>query len=202
MIRRLNDIQEEPTSRQVDTKKVLVNADESGCSITQMAVMTLHAGEVDVLHVHLDMQESYFVMEGELEVSLDGATSKCTSGDFIYLNAGTTHEIKAITDCKIMTTVCVIEAMREKLYPMIFEPNMHTIVWGGDKLSAWKGLTPRNHVGESWEVSAIPSSPSIVANGTWAGYQLTDVILADLRKSWARRWLRSMMTSCLCSPNS
>lgn len=176
MIRRLNDIQEEPTSRQIGTKKVLVNADESGCSITQMAVMTLHAGEVDVLHVHPDMQESYFVMDGELEVSLDGETSKCTSGDFIYVNAGTTHEIKAITDCKIMTTRCVIEAMREKLYPMIFEPNMHTIVWGGDKLSAWKGLTPRNHVGESWEVSAIPSSPSIVANGTWAGYQLTDVI--------------------------
>lgn len=153
-----------------------MNADESGCSITQMAVMTLHAGEVDVLHVHPDMQESYFVMEGELEVSLDGETSKCTTGDFIYVNAGTTHEIKAITDCKIMTTGCVIEAMREKLYPMIFEPNMHTIVWGGDRLSAWKGLTPRNHVGESWEVSAIPSSPSIVANGTWAGYQLTDVI--------------------------
>lgn len=176
MIRKLSDISSIPTSRQVGTKKVLVNADESGCSITQMAVMTLHAGEVDVLHVHPDMQEAYFVLEGELEVTLDGETTHCTSGDFIYVEAGTTHEILAITDCRIMTTGCVIEAMREKLYPMLFEPNMHPVVWGGRKLSDWKHLTPRDHVGESWEVSAIPSSPSIIANGTWAGYQLTDVI--------------------------
>lgn len=176
MIRRVSEIQEEPTSRQVGTKRVLVNANESGCSITQMAIMTLHAGDVDALHVHPDMQEAYYVMEGELEVSLDGETSKCASGDFIYVNAGTTHEIKAITDCKIMITGCVIEAMREKLYPMIFEPNMHTIVWGGDKLSAWKGLTPRDHVGESWEVSAVPSCPSIIDNGHWTGMSLIDVI--------------------------
>ena len=92
------------------------------------------------------------------------------------MNAGTTHEIHALSDCKIMTTGCVIEAMREKLYPMLFEPNMHPVVWGGGKLTAWKCLPPRKHVGENWEISAVPSSPSIVANGTWAGYQLTDVI--------------------------
>lgn len=176
MIRSVNNIDEIPTSRQVGTKRVLVNADESGCSITQIAVMSLRKGEVDVLHVHPDMQEAYYVQEGEIEVTLDGETSMCKAGDFIYVNAGTTHEIHALTDCKIMTTGCVIEAMREKLYPMLFEPNMHPVVWGGDKLTAWKCLPPRKHVGESWEVSAVPSSPSIVANGTWVGYKLDDVI--------------------------
>lgn len=176
MIRDISNIPEIPTSRQVGTKKVLLNADESGCSITQIAIMSLHAGEVDVLHVHPDMQEAYYLLSGEIEVTLDGETKICKAGEFIYVNAGTTHEIVALSDCQIMTTGCVIEAMREKLYPMLFDPNMHPVVWGGSKLSDWKQLTPRDHVGESWEVSAVPSSPSIVANGTWAGYKLTDVI--------------------------
>lgn len=147
MIRSVNNIDEIPTSRQVGTKRVLVNAGESGFSITQIAIMSLRKGEVDVLHVHPDMQEAYYVQEGEIEVTLDGETSTCKAGVFIYVNAGTTHEILALTDCSIMTTGCVIEAMREKLYSMLFEPNMHAVVWGGDKLTAWKNLPPRKHVG-------------------------------------------------------
>ena len=75
MIRNVNNIPDIPTSRQVGTKKVLVNADESGCSITQMAIMSLHKGDVDVLHFHQDMQEAYYVLDGEIEVTLDGETS-------------------------------------------------------------------------------------------------------------------------------
>ena len=50
-------------------------------------------------------------------------------------------------------------------YPMVFEANLHTVVWGGDRLCRWKGLPAQEHVGESWEVSAVESSPSVVANG-------------------------------------
>lgn len=192
MIRDISNITEIPTSRLVGTKKVLLNADESGCSITQIAIMSLAKGEVDVLHVHPDMQEAYYLLSGEIEVTLDGEKKCCKAGEFIYVNAGITHEIVALTDCQIMTIGCVIEAMREKVYPMLFEPNLHTVVWGGDKLAAWKQLNPRNHVGESWEVSAVPTSPSVVSNGTWAGYLLTDVIArrpeAILGKAVARKY--------------
>ena len=61
-------------------------------------------------------------------------------------------------------------------YPLLFNPNLHTIVWGGDKLTRWKGLPVANHIGESWEVSAIESSPSVIANGKWSGQRLNDVI--------------------------
>lgn len=192
MIRDISNIPEIPTSRLVGIKKVLLNADESGCSITQIAIMSLSKGEVDVLHVHLDMQEAYYLLSGEIEVALDGEKKSCTAGEFIYVNAGITHEIVALTDCQIMTIGCVIEAMREKVYPMLFEPNLHTVVWGGDKLATWKQLNPRNHVGESWEVSAVPTSPSVVSNGTWAGYLLTDVIArrpeAIIGKAVARKY--------------
>ena len=47
-----------------------------------------------------------------------------------------------------------------KLYPLLFEDNLHTLVWG------W----------ERWEVSAVPSSTSIISNGAWKGRDLISVI--------------------------
>ncbi|MDE7088809.1 MAG: class I mannose-6-phosphate isomerase, partial [Prevotella sp.] len=63
------------------------------------------------------------------------------------------------------------------MYPFLFEPNLHTVVWGGQRLTAFKGL-PKSDVpiGESWEVSAVPSSTSIIANGDLAGKDLNSVI--------------------------
>ena len=63
-----------------------------------------------------------------------------------------------------------------KLYPLLFEANLHTVVWGGDRLSKWKGMPLQEHVGESWEVSAVESSPSVVANGAFAGKTLPEVV--------------------------
>lgn len=65
----------------------------------------------------------------------------------------------------------------EKLYPLLFTPNLHTVVWGGDRLCPYKGLEPKQEpVGESWEVSAVPSSTSIVSNGIFAGRDLISVV--------------------------
>lgn len=64
-----------------------------------------------------------------------------------------------------------------KLYPLLFENNLHTVVWGGNQLSYYKGLElSEEPIGESWEVSAVPSSTSIIANGKWKGKDLVTVI--------------------------
>lgn len=63
-----------------------------------------------------------------------------------------------------------------KIYPLLFEPNLHEIVWGGKKLTEWKGLSIRDNIGESWEVSMVESSPSVIANGIWTGYTLNEMI--------------------------
>lgn len=64
-----------------------------------------------------------------------------------------------------------------KLYPLLFAPNLHTVVWGGERLRKLKGLAPADEpIGESWEVSAVPSSKSIVSNGELAGQDLVSVI--------------------------
>lgn len=63
------------------------------------------------------------------------------------------------------------------IYPFLFQPNLHEVVWGGNRLCPYKGLpSSEAPVGESWEVSAVPSSPSIIANGEFAGRDLISVI--------------------------
>ena len=63
------------------------------------------------------------------------------------------------------------------LYPFLFEPNLHTVVWGGNRLRPYKGLTPSSEpVGESWEVSAVPGSVGVISNGPMAGRDIVSVI--------------------------
>ena len=64
-----------------------------------------------------------------------------------------------------------------QLYPLLFQPNLHSVVWGGNQLRPYKGLEPSDEpIGESWEVSAVLSSTSIVSNGVYAGKDLNSVI--------------------------
>lgn len=191
MIRHLSDISPTSTSYDAGLKQVLLSANESGCSITQIAVMHFRAGDVMNAHVHPDLQDNFYILSGTLLVTLDGVESVCTAQDFIHVPHGVVYELQAQTDVDVLTCGCVVEAERRKLYPMLFDPNLHPVVWGGNRIKPWKSLTPKSsvsdsqnsaetaddlHIGESWEVSAISDSPSVVSNGTWAGYLLTDVI--------------------------
>ena len=160
MIRHLADIAPVITSHGVGQKRVLLSSNESGCSLTQIAVTELKAGETAIAHVHPDMQEGFYVLDGELEVDLDGTKTTCSKDTFVYVEKCTSHEMHAITDSRIMTIGCVIEASRNKLYPMLFKQNRKTLVWGT----------------EDWTVSGVPNSESEVENGTWARYNLTEVI--------------------------
>ncbi|MBQ0057411.1 MAG: cupin domain-containing protein [Bacteroidales bacterium] len=180
MKKSLKDIQPIITSHAVGEKRVLLSRDESGCGITQIAVTDLRAGEVALAHIHPDMQEGFYVLEGDLDVTLNDDVHHCHKDDFVYVESGTAHELHAITDVRVMTIGCEIKEKKSLLYPMVFKPNLHSVVWGGQRIKPWKGipsLSPEAEpVGESWEVSAVPSSPSIVDNGHWTGMSLIDVI--------------------------
>lgn len=65
-------------------------------------------------------------------------------------------------------------------YPLCFEPVFKTVIWGGKDLSSYKGMdVALEGVGESWEVSAVPGSVSVVSEGPLAGRTLTDLLAAD-----------------------
>lgn len=63
------------------------------------------------------------------------------------------------------------------LYPLLFENNFHELVWGGNRLKPLKGLLADNRpIGESWEISAVPISKSVVKNGPHAGRTLNELV--------------------------
>ena len=56
------------------------------------------------------------------------------------------------------------------LYPIKFTPWLRTMVWGGSKIAAYKGVqTDDDHIGESWEISGVEGHLSVVAEGPLAG---------------------------------
>ena len=113
MKRSLNDISPVSTSHKAGLKRVLLSSEESGCLITQIAVTELKVGEVAKAHIHSDMQEGFYVLSGELYIVLDGKTEHCHAEDFIWVQSGTSHELKAITDVCVITIGCAIDNINQ-----------------------------------------------------------------------------------------
>lgn len=64
-----------------------------------------------------------------------------------------------------------------ELYPIKFEPILKKILWGGSEICRFKQLENKESgVGESWEVSQVPGSISVVANGPLKGKSLTELM--------------------------
>lgn len=63
------------------------------------------------------------------------------------------------------------------MYPLKFEPILKQTLWGGDKIIPFKHLNETlPNVGESWEVSVVEGSESVVANGADKGYTLPEMV--------------------------
>jgi mannose-6-phosphate isomerase len=67
--------------------------------------------------------------------------------------------------------------MKNLFYPIQFEPIFKYRIWGGNKLnSSLNKNTTEDKIGESWEISSIPDSSSVVSNGKWKGRTLNDLV--------------------------
>ena len=63
------------------------------------------------------------------------------------------------------------------MYPLKFEPILKQTLWGGDKIIPFKHLNENlPNVGESWEISAVEGSESVVANGADKGLKLPEMV--------------------------
>ncbi|WP_165040235.1 type I phosphomannose isomerase catalytic subunit [Dysgonomonas sp. ZJ709] len=63
------------------------------------------------------------------------------------------------------------------LYPLKFKSILKSIIWGGDEICKFKGITPeQDGIGESWEISSVEGNVSVVANGELENKSLDEVI--------------------------
>jgi mannose-6-phosphate isomerase len=65
-----------------------------------------------------------------------------------------------------------------KMYPLKFRPQPKTTVWGGNKLTTLfhKSFPATEKIGESWELSAVQQSLSVVTNGFLKGNTVEELI--------------------------
>ena len=58
-----------------------------------------------------------------------------------------------------------------------FKPLLKSTIWGGEKIIPFKKLTSEQHqVGESWEISGVTGSETIVSEGPMKGKKLNEVV--------------------------
>ena len=74
-------------------------------------------------------------------------------------------------------TTKIITMQTPNIPPLKFNPILKSVIWGGEKIAPFKGIeTEQTKIGESWEVSGVPSNPSVVENGPDAGKTLPEVL--------------------------
>ncbi len=62
------------------------------------------------------------------------------------------------------------------LYPFVFKPILKEKVWGGSKLNELYQKEGNGSIGESWEISGIKNSVSVLSNGNLAGKSLNELL--------------------------
>lgn len=64
------------------------------------------------------------------------------------------------------------------MYPIKFNPILKSTLWGGGRIVPFKQLKGihQTQVGESWEISNVPSDESVVAKGPDAGKNLSELV--------------------------
>jgi quercetin dioxygenase-like cupin family protein len=57
-------------------------------------------------HIHHDQVETFYVVEGQLEIMLDGQVHQANAGDFMHVSKGTPHSFlnRSQTPAKIIAT--------------------------------------------------------------------------------------------------
>lgn len=89
-------------------KRVLLSENETATNITQVAIISLNAGEEGKEHMHWKIEEGFYVLKGELILQADGTNHILRAGDYLHLRMATIHNLKAISDVELLSIGCKI----------------------------------------------------------------------------------------------
>lgn len=156
--------------------------------------ITLLPGKTIYQHKHMRRTENWMVIRGEIQVLLDGNAQVYHSGENIDIPAGSLHqvsnigskpaliletaigEILQVTDLVSQTVPDLAETqLGFDVEPMVkLRPAFKDYLWGGTKLrERYAKDCDFDVIAESWELSAHPDGPSIVASGRHSGMRFS-----------------------------
>ncbi|MCF6213739.1 MAG: cupin domain-containing protein [Flavobacteriaceae bacterium] len=72
-----------------------------------IAFWEIEAGAVLPEHAHIHEQTTQ-VLEGQLELTINGKTTMCTAGSIVVIPPNAVHKGKALSHCKLTDTFCPV----------------------------------------------------------------------------------------------
>lgn len=87
------DLQYQNTSHQSGVKKVITPQWNQPILVKQIALGLIHAGQTIPEHVHPDMDESFFITQGDGLIFIDGERYTLKPGIFVNVPAGSVHSL-------------------------------------------------------------------------------------------------------------
>jgi mannose-6-phosphate isomerase-like protein (cupin superfamily) len=89
----INEIEPTPTSHGVGSKRVILNGSDTNSHNTQIAFGEFRPGEEVEKHVHEDMEEYYFFIDGDGFMEIDGMEYPVAKDVFIFVKEKQQHRL-------------------------------------------------------------------------------------------------------------
>lgn len=61
---------------------------------SNFAVVQFRAGQDFKAHYHEKMEENFFILQGKVDIVVDGTVHTLTVGDYIHIEPGETHHVR------------------------------------------------------------------------------------------------------------
>jgi len=58
------------------------------------------------MHVQVEEDEAFYILEGEIEFEVDGVVARATPGTFAFVARGAAHTFRVLTDTARMLVIC------------------------------------------------------------------------------------------------
>jgi mannose-6-phosphate isomerase-like protein (cupin superfamily) len=78
-------------------------------------------GETTPLHAHPDAEETFYVLQGQVELWVDGKTSEASPGAFIVVPRGVAHGLRRLSDDPVRMITVVSPPGFERIFAAVAE---------------------------------------------------------------------------------
>jgi len=94
----IDELESVNTAHSVGRKKVFIHDEQCSSNLKQAAFGKLKKGEKTEDHIHLSMEEYFYIDSGEVKFLVDNISYHCRKGDFVFVPAGYSHNLEALSD--------------------------------------------------------------------------------------------------------
>lgn len=90
--------------------------------------------ETTPLHRHLDAEESFYVLDGEVEVWIDGVTTTASRGAFLVVPRGVSHGLRRVSEEPVRMLTLVSPPGFEKVFAAVVEQGEEELLAAPERL--------------------------------------------------------------------